>query len=77
MTKANIIKDAITYIEELKRCVEELSGELLELEGTHYVMEEIIRPIRQNDDQKNAAREMKNWGIEVVKLPFFFFPYLC
>ncbi|KAJ8437871.1 hypothetical protein Cgig2_031387 [Carnegiea gigantea] len=64
MTKANIIKDAITYIEELKTRVEELSEELLELEETHHhVKEEFIKPIR-DDDQKNAAQEMKNWGVE-------------
>lgn len=60
MTKSTIITDAITYIEELKMTVEELSNHLLELEETR-VDEEKIK-LKEIDDEK----EMKKHGIKVV-----------
>ncbi|XP_047957128.1 uncharacterized protein LOC125202725 isoform X2 [Salvia hispanica] len=59
MTKSTIITDAITYIEELKTTVEELSNHLLELEETS-VDEEKIK-LKEIDDEK----EMKKHGIKV------------
>ncbi|XP_047957127.1 uncharacterized protein LOC125202725 isoform X1 [Salvia hispanica] len=61
MTKSTIITDAITYIEELKTTVEELSNHLLELEETS-VDEEKIK-LKEIDDEK----EMKKHGIKVVE----------
>ncbi|KAG6392287.1 hypothetical protein SASPL_146501 [Salvia splendens] len=46
MTKSTIITDAITYIEELKMTVEELSHHLLELEETSV------------DEEKSKLKEM-------------------
>ncbi|XP_021759430.1 transcription factor DYT1-like [Chenopodium quinoa] len=63
MTKAYIIKDAITYIEELDSQVSELKDELLELETRYPPREEIKSSIK--DENKFAAKkDMKNYGIE-------------
>ncbi|XP_074298461.1 transcription factor DYT1-like [Silene latifolia] len=59
MTKATIIKDAITYIEELSKEVDELTGELLELRETEP--KDDIKPIITAKDE---AQEMKAWGIQ-------------
>ncbi|XP_021719449.1 transcription factor DYT1-like [Chenopodium quinoa] len=62
MTKAYIIKDAITYIEELDSQVSELKDELLELETCYPPREEIKSAIK--DEKKVSAKDMKNYGIE-------------
>ncbi|KAK9681661.1 hypothetical protein RND81_10G018700 [Saponaria officinalis] len=56
MTKATIIKDAITYIEELKKEVDELTDELDELGKTQP--NEHIKPFI------NDIEEMKTYGIQ-------------
>ncbi|KMT04034.1 hypothetical protein BVRB_8g186350 [Beta vulgaris subsp. vulgaris] len=62
MTKAYIIKDAITYIKELDSQVSELKDELLELGNTTSTKEETEPPIK--DATNIAAEEMKYYGIE-------------
>lgn len=66
MTKAYIIKDAITYIKELDSQVSELKDELLELGNTTSAKEETQSPIK--DATNIAAEEMKYYGIEVCIL---------
>lgn len=61
MNKATIISDAITYIEELKRSVEELSNQLLQMETTNYVDQEKIKSETRDEEQ-----EMKKMGIIIV-----------
>ncbi|KAH6773857.1 hypothetical protein C2S52_003225 [Perilla frutescens var. hirtella] len=57
MNKATIITDAITYIEQLKNSVEELSNQLLQMEATTFD-EEKIKLKEIHDEQ-----ETKKWGI--------------
>ncbi|KAG9142497.1 hypothetical protein Leryth_016994 [Lithospermum erythrorhizon] len=61
MTKANIVNDAITYIEELQNQVSELTNQLQEMEATEE--EDVNVPSKLNID---PAEEMKLWGIEMV-----------
>lgn len=65
MTKAYIIKDAITYIEELDSHVSELKDELLELGDSFPPREETKSA--NIDVVKNiiAPKEMNCYGIEV------------
>lgn len=60
MNKATIITDAITYIEELKTCVEELSNQLLQMEATTFGEEKI--KVKESD----VEQEMKKLGIRVI-----------
>ncbi|XP_022720833.1 uncharacterized protein LOC111278492 [Durio zibethinus] len=63
MNKATIIEDAITYIQELQKTSEVLSGQLLQMEGSS---EEEGKPIRIEID---AAEDPKKCGIkEEVKV---------
>ncbi|KAH6790511.1 hypothetical protein C2S51_005517 [Perilla frutescens var. frutescens] len=57
MNKATIITDAITYIEQLKNSVEELSNQLLQMEATTFDEEKI--KLKEIDDEQ----ETKKWGI--------------
>ncbi|XP_057764784.1 transcription factor DYT1-like [Salvia miltiorrhiza] len=59
MNKATIITDAITYIEELKMCVEELGNQLLQMEATSIDEEKI--KLKEMDDEQ----EIKKHGIKV------------
>lgn len=56
MTKATIIEDAITYIHNLKDKVESLTHELEQMEATS---------LKTQDDNIDAAQEMKISGIQV------------
>ncbi|KAL2944866.1 Transcription factor DYT1, partial [Bienertia sinuspersici] len=64
MTKAYIIKDAITYIEELDSQVSELKDELMEL-GNNTPPKEETKPAIIKGEINITAKEMiKNYGIE-------------
>ncbi|KAI3456381.1 hypothetical protein Pfo_013044 [Paulownia fortunei] len=57
MNKASIITDAITYVEELKNTVEELTDQLLQMEATSADEE------KTKFQEIDAEQEMKKWGI--------------
>ncbi|XP_073060055.1 transcription factor DYT1 [Primulina eburnea] len=59
MNKATIITDAIAYIEDLKKCVEDLSDQLLQMDQETCVKGENMK----HGETSNTEREMKNWGI--------------
>lgn len=58
MNKATIVTDAITYILEQQKCVEDLSDQLIEMDET------MPKEPKTEYFQVDAAEEMKNWGIE-------------
>ncbi|XP_059639465.1 transcription factor DYT1-like [Cornus florida] len=58
MNKATIIIDAISYIQELQKCVRDLSDEIHEMEA---ICEE---ESKTQSEEIDAAEEMKKWGIE-------------
>ncbi|KAM7525180.1 hypothetical protein LguiA_015082 [Lonicera macranthoides] len=58
MNKATIITDSIDYIKELQKCVGDLSEKLHEMEVT------IENEMETQNYEVNAAKEMKEWGIE-------------
>lgn len=60
MTKATIITDAIAYIRELQKCVEDLSDQLREMDAT------LPEEPETEHSSVDAAEEMKHWGIEVM-----------
>ncbi|KAL3625256.1 hypothetical protein CASFOL_030710 [Castilleja foliolosa] len=60
MNKATIITDAITYIEEMKNTVEELTHQLHEMEATNIVDDDQVLIIFDFDQ-----REMINAGLVV------------
>ncbi|KAL2944868.1 Transcription factor DYT1, partial [Bienertia sinuspersici] len=65
MTKAYIIKDAITYIEELDSQVSKLKDELMEL-GNNTPPKEETKPAIIKGEINITAKEMiKNYGIEI------------
>ncbi|KAK2978966.1 hypothetical protein RJ640_017530 [Escallonia rubra] len=59
MNKATIITDAITYIKELQKCVEDLSNQLHEMEAA--TEEEPATKSYEIDDTKD---QMNQWEIE-------------
>ncbi|CAA3006166.1 transcription factor DYT1-like [Olea europaea subsp. europaea] len=59
MNKATIMTDAVTYIEQLRRHVKDLSNQLLKMDTT-FVKEEETTKIEEID----SAEEMTIWGIE-------------
>lgn len=61
MNKATIITDAIAYIEDLKKCVEDLSDQLLQMDQETCVLEENMKHGETSIEQEIA----KNWGIKV------------
>lgn len=63
MNKATIMTDAVTYIEQLRRHVKDLSNQLLKMDTT-FVKEEETTKIEEID----SAEEMTIWGIEVLRL---------
>lgn len=63
MNKATIMTDAVTYIEQLRRHVKDLSNQLLKMD-TNFVKEEETTKIEEID----SAEEMTIWGIEVLRL---------
>lgn len=60
MTRATIITDSIDYIKELQKCVGDLSEKLHEMEVT------IENEMKTENYEVDAAKEMKEWGIEVI-----------
>lgn len=61
MNKATIITDAIAYIEDLKKCVEDLSDQLLQMDQETCVLEANMKHGETSIEQEIA----KNWGIKV------------
>lgn len=59
MNKATIITDAIAYIEDLKKCVEDLSDHLLQMDQETCVHEENMKRGETSIEQEI----MKDWGI--------------
>ena len=70
MTKAAIVKDAITYIKQLEKEVTLLRDEHLELETNEdtQLPKEEIKPII---NQIDSTQQMANWGIQVYHLMRF------
>lgn len=63
MNKTTIITDTITYIEDLKTTVEELSNQLLQMEATSFGEEKI--KLKEIDDDQDIK-----WGIKVTSYPY-------
>ncbi|KAK3014676.1 hypothetical protein RJ639_009989, partial [Escallonia herrerae] len=59
MNKATIITDAITYIKELQKCVEDLSNQLHEMEAA--IEEE---PATKSYEIADTKDQMTQWAIE-------------
>ncbi|KAL0398700.1 UNVERIFIED_CONTAM: Transcription factor DYT1 [Sesamum radiatum] len=57
MNKATIITDAITYIEELQKSVEDLTDQLHQMEATSVAEE------KPNFKEIDADQEMNKWGL--------------
>ncbi|KZV20969.1 transcription factor DYSFUNCTIONAL TAPETUM 1 [Dorcoceras hygrometricum] len=58
MNKATIITDAIAYIEDLKKCVEDLTDQLVQMDQETCVLGENVEPGETGIEEK-----MKDWGI--------------
>ncbi|KAL8460226.1 hypothetical protein ACS0TY_031167 [Phlomoides rotata] len=65
MNKATIITDAITYIEEQKKSVEELSNQLLQMETTNNADEEKIKSETIDEEQNSGITP----EVEVSHIP--------
>lgn len=59
MNKATIITDAITYIEELQKSVEDLTDQLHQMEATSVAEE------NPNFKEIDAEQGMNKWGLAV------------
>lgn len=63
MNKATIITDAITYIEELKTTVEELSNQLLQMDAPNFVDQENIKHEEEIQENINKTVTTKSFHL--------------